>query len=602
MFSKGFAKSAGKQIWTGEASPQVEARDGRDQSLTAPLLTSEFKVEIRKIEIENFRSIKDKINIYFDKPKYIAFIGPNNVGKSNVLRAINFFFNKEVEYHQNFSPTQDLFLNFKKSGTIFLELQFKNKSMQTFIDKSYKSEFRDYIVPITLVYHANGNFQYSFTNIRGQKKNLPDLIDRILESVNCVYIPAIKDYKNIINKEMMRKIVSATFQGWGRGIGISRKIGEHKEKFQKTLRELQNFLNTSGDYISDLFNSAMPNIKRFDFSLPYADLEDFLGKLIFEISEEGLSEKVLLDNEGSGIQSYTIYSMLKLLHELRNRKAVRKSKFIWLIEEPETFMHHDLQRKTFDKLKQYSSDGYIFTTTHSPIFIDKKEDYKNCYHVVKNSNSTKLSTVTTKTIREIISGSLGISFNDFFMFNKFNILVEGDSDKILLLELNKLFEKKGCNDVLDIKDVEFISCRSANSIGHFYLMYNSFNQYANFFALFDRDEAGNKVRADLSKNGIADKFLLQVPLSSYKADTEIEDLVDKDIWDDCLKKIDDKGLITLKTSKGDIIGYECKYRKDLSEVKKNFCELLVDHAKKDLSKFSKYHELLRSFRSLCDAS
>ncbi|MHC4183251.1 MAG: ATP-dependent nuclease, partial [Planctomycetota bacterium] len=328
-------------------------------------------MKIVKIEIDNFRSIKDKVSIRFNDSKMKSFVGPNNIGKSNILRAINLFFNYEVEPNLPLNPKRDFSQGGKDTLTINIIIDFSEKQdrrMKTYLDKYHPGEFKDYIVPITLIYYSTGTYQYTFTIERGKKKNIPSLIERIIETVDCVYIPAIKDYKHIINREMMKKIVIATFHGWGRG-GTSKQYGEHKEKFINTLSELQSFLNISGDYMTEYIHKSIPSIERFDFSLPHDNLEDFLGKLLFEVKEDSLSEKIPLDYEGSGIQSYTIYSILKLLYRLRPKTTHRKSSFIWLIGEPETFMHHDLQKQTYKRLQDYADEGHILLSTHSPVFI-----------------------------------------------------------------------------------------------------------------------------------------------------------------------------------------------------------------------------------------
>jgi predicted ATP-dependent endonuclease of OLD family len=45
-------------------------------------------MKIREIRIKNFRSIKEEI-IEFPESGILALVGPNNAGKSNILKAIN---------------------------------------------------------------------------------------------------------------------------------------------------------------------------------------------------------------------------------------------------------------------------------------------------------------------------------------------------------------------------------------------------------------------------------------------------------------------------------------------------------------------------------
>lgn len=53
-------------------------------------------IRITKIKINNFRSFKNSDNLIENFDKLNILTGRNNVGKTNVLRAINLFFNPEV--------------------------------------------------------------------------------------------------------------------------------------------------------------------------------------------------------------------------------------------------------------------------------------------------------------------------------------------------------------------------------------------------------------------------------------------------------------------------------------------------------------------------
>lgn len=554
-------------------------------------------MRIKKIEITNFRSIKDKLTIEGENLNLLTLIGGNSSGKSNILRAVNLFFNGDVENGIKYSPTTDLHVdNPTKQARIFLLLSFSksdDKSMTSVIDKSFPSEFSNYEIPITLLLYPNGGHQYSFTVAGGKKKNLPELLSRILDYVNCIYIPAIKDYKTILNKQMLKKIVALSFHGYAKGRSEGKKLGLQKEKFQKLLGEVQEVLNESGDIASDIISNAVDGIDKFSFSLPYDNLEEFLGTVFFEIKEKNLSKNINLENVGSGVQSFTIFTMLKLLHELRPKNTYKKSKFLWLIEEPETFMHHDLQRMTKDKLAEYSKEGIIFLSSHSPVFVNKS-NFLNSY-VVTNTTSTQIKHINIGNILQVLTGNLGVDIHDFLPIKRYNMLVEGETDKKILTEIYKLFKAKDSSMKADLKDLEYLVCGSASSIPHFYHVYNVFNQYSDFMCLFDRDAASTKPRADLLNKGVNEDNLLFVPKSTFKTNNEIEDIVDKPVWDSIIKFLDSKSLISVVSKQGQIVDYSFEERNRI-QVKKIFSEKLIEEAKKDLSKFGLFKSLFETFQ------
>ena len=65
-------------------------------------------MKLLSIEITNFRSIRERLTIRENDARLCTFVGANNLGKSNIPRAINLFFNKEVEPGLPFNAETDI--------------------------------------------------------------------------------------------------------------------------------------------------------------------------------------------------------------------------------------------------------------------------------------------------------------------------------------------------------------------------------------------------------------------------------------------------------------------------------------------------------------
>lgn len=61
-------------------------------------------LRIKQIHIRNFRSI---VNVTLNIEKMNIFVGLNDAGKSNVLKALNLFFNNETEPGKRFNFEND---------------------------------------------------------------------------------------------------------------------------------------------------------------------------------------------------------------------------------------------------------------------------------------------------------------------------------------------------------------------------------------------------------------------------------------------------------------------------------------------------------------
>ena len=71
-------------------------------------------MKLKRIDIKRFRSINDlKLEIDLDN-NFISICGPNNVGKTNVLRALNLFFNPDEYIFNKDMSSEKKFIYVKK--------------------------------------------------------------------------------------------------------------------------------------------------------------------------------------------------------------------------------------------------------------------------------------------------------------------------------------------------------------------------------------------------------------------------------------------------------------------------------------------------------
>ena len=100
---------------------------------------------IEKIEIKHFRSFKETVKVLNLKDLNI-FSGSNDVGKSNVLKILNLFFNGEINISEKFDLEKDLSFLWKKES----EEKIKNRKTKRKEEGSYASQ-RNLFVSIKLL-------------------------------------------------------------------------------------------------------------------------------------------------------------------------------------------------------------------------------------------------------------------------------------------------------------------------------------------------------------------------------------------------------------------------------------------------------------------
>ena len=195
----------------------------------------------------------------------------------------------------------------------------------------------------------------------------------------------------------------------------------------------------------------------------------------------------------------------------------------------------------------------------------------------------------------MLTDSLGIKLQDYFLFNKYNLLVEGKSDKIILENFIREFNNHE-NNIPNLEELSIFNCKSANSIPVFFNIYSAFDEYASFFVLLDGDKAGDKAVKDLRDNGVEKNKIIQIKDKTNKNNPEIEDLPEKNVWEECLTDLDRKELVTLKMNNGKIVDYEYE-PKNREKVKEEISNLLIEKLRKDKNMFNNYLRLLKEIKN-----
>lgn len=406
---------------------------------------------IEKIEIKNFRSFlgskKSTEAVVSNVKDLNIFSGSNDSGKSNILRALNLFFNDEIDSTHPF--------NFDTDFTVL-----KQKDVQKVIEIKIYFRINKRPFSISKFYDRYGyrNFEYRFLENGeeiiidsrrskneeryGEKKDFKGEITQIEHPVfkkeegyrryalrliywtSFSYVPAIRDerfFKHLYGKILLQiktnedkkieilEIEKDKIQNWERTLNKDNK--SEKPSFKENLKdaiwretrlaaikELKNksmFQQSIGELetqINKLSNELFSATKFF------LDSEFKIGDSLREFFESfdigtGKERNISLRLRGDGIQAKFIPEMLEFLNILQ--KEHPKKHFIWGFEEPENSAEYKNQQELAKKFKEnFSKDKQIFLTTHSEEFlsiydgkdIDEEKRTANLYHVKKVSN------------------------------------------------------------------------------------------------------------------------------------------------------------------------------------------------------------------------
>ena len=485
---------------------------------------------IARIEIQYFRSIY-WANIT-DLSDLNIFTGKNDVGKSNVLRALNLFFNNSIidetkfDFQENFNKLR--FEQVRKDsvkGKQFIQIKvtfIRGKGMSKTLPEQFtvtKKWLRYDEMPI-VTDDLEKRCKKAGLKYNDRTKSS---LTKFLNSIRYIYIPAIKD-SGIFNRVL--SMLQDTL--------YNDKLTSDKSLVE-SLEMLSNKIQSSAKDLNKEFFDAT-NISA-NISSP-KDITEFYSALSINTMFAN-NYSIKLDNRGDGIRVRYLPSILNYL-SINSKKSI-----IWGFEEPETSVEYNLAIKMATSfVEQYSKESMIFLTSHSPAFVNIKGESAQLYRCFNEENKTNIYTAKKASNKESLAIELGYLkiqeelFNEYIKkkqvldntleeanqlkekiksYEKPVIVTEGKTDvSILKTAWNKLFQDKEMNFEIcscdTIGDGQSAGCDMLKN----YLTSYRFDSAHLVIGLFDRDIKGIKA-FELSNNFVLDKSTLYKKSKNNKA-------------------------------------------------------------------------------------
>lgn len=438
---------------------------------------------ISKIEVNYFRSI---YSVTLSKNNDInVLIGGNDSGKSNILKALNLFFNNATELSTPFNFFDDLSrLREKEARTakgrasVWIKVTFNN-----FLNwKSLPKEF---------TIKKSWNRYDDRPTVDYPQELTQTTVGRFLNKLSFHYIPAVR------GRDIFAHYLNALHDAL---------IEDEKAGVKDASTQLMTSINQSTNDMSERIKSGL-NIDS-NIQVP-KDLRELFSALDFSTRFSGYD--IPLQKRGDGIQARHIPFVLDFI-------ARHSSKHhIWAYEEPENSLELSKAFELAEQFeKDFSKENQIYLTTHSPAFYDLAGTHVNkwivrssCPHAGENLNefTTQAEPVGAS---EIADESLGIaaliSSRAKELYQKINslnttkeilekkislasrmqVIVEGETDKkILETAYSKLFPaaEPSC---------EFVSAEGCNNVTYFLKVHKTLAKTHTFpiVGLYDNDHAG----------------------------------------------------------------------------------------------------------------
>ena len=309
-------------------------------------------IRIKEVTILNFRSYRSNGNKIEDVQRINVFTGENNSGKTNLLRAINLFFNPELYDKKN-----DMTRVKKITG---------GQNMHPKITIRFEDDANEnYNYTITLSYNTDGIPKYESKDI--PYKKYKNSVDKFIKNkFRCIYLGVADETLSNQAYELINKMLFEFYTKRNKNIKKTVKEFEKQHKtllevFESNLESLQSELVKEFETFTKLDMPIAPKLRLSKES----KLLEFLGDKIELEIDDNYSQKIMF--KGAGIQRTSVIMLSYfLLNEINGSKTN-----IMLLDEPEAFLYPSLITKLKRKIEAFEGIQSFFTT-HAREFISSE--------------------------------------------------------------------------------------------------------------------------------------------------------------------------------------------------------------------------------------
>lgn len=365
------------------------------------------------------------------------FVGKNNSGKSNILSFINSL--KQALYRPPSSPFEFFGPNdhydYNRENEIDFSIQYLRNSQLDLILNSVPKSFRELFdgtdqLLIDYKYDSTQN-EYNFNYVESASLKM------VLNEYKVTSELMLKEFgRSGGYLENLKMIVERFNVPYDKNICIIntfRRIEGNRNGIDRNSEKYKTEIYNGFDLIDRLDSLKHPKtINRSDrpkFDAINSFVKDILNKRDLEIeisNDDGHGKELSIILEG---KQYPLENLGTGIHQLIILAATVTvlENYIICIEEPEIFMHPELQKKFIRYL--FKTKNQYFIATHSNAFLNVPN--VDIYHITHDGTKSSSVKVLSANEKNTILDDLGIQASDLLQTN-FLLWAEGPSDRIYI--------------------------------------------------------------------------------------------------------------------------------------------------------------------------
>ena len=487
-------------------------------------------MELVSFSVSNYRSITSAYKLPIRRPTVL--IGPNNEGKSNILRALvtslqflatlggvrlrNDRITSSIRSRDIFDWVRDFpvsLQNKSPDGEAVFELEFRLSGPEV---EDFRLDVKSSLngtLPLQLRFGAGETKLVVLKQGKGGTAltSKSQVIARfVARHINIAYIPAVRTATaatQIVNDLVDREL----------------SLIETQPAFTAALKALADLqepvLAQIAASIKLTLQEFLPNVR--DVAVQISDDARYraLRRSCEIVIDDGTA--TALDKKGDGVQSLAALSLMK--HASHSTTSTRQ--LVLAIEEPESHLHPRAIHQLREVLDDLSSQHQVILTTHCPLFVDRTSLKSNI--LVNNRKA-----VPAKTVGEL-RDALGVRASDNLRNAEIALIVEGEEDRRALAALLPVYSKR-VGTALQTGFIAIDTLGGGTNLT--YKLGQLRETLCTCHSFLDHDKAGLMAFTKAEAEGLAGPADVTHVICPRLDESEFEDLLDEDLYADFIRK------------------------------------------------------------------
>jgi len=380
-------------------------------------------MRVARVEVKNLLGFRE-LDLAIDTSLQLV-AGPNNAGKSSLVRLLDAFFSGERR-----TPLADMLPLHEYYRSAGPRTMSEIRVWFDELSAAEQSEFAPVLVRgafwISLRCSRSGKESFA-TSKKASADDARLYYQAVVDAISFVKIPSVRvpDGSGIGGADAIERLVE-TLESVLVRTGSIRSTSMQQD-FAKKLSDVEAAVKEVLDGSAKAIQDELPfEEQEVSFVLP--DSRSALrGMLASTVLESGSGVvKVPVTSRGTGFQSALILGILKYV---ATKATTSDSTLLFAIEEPEAFLHPQTQRAMAKIIGEIASSAQVLVTTHSPVIVDSFEISKitrlplhhdGLEHIWKRPD---LEAAQAGRLTRYCSAT-----NSELVFARAVVLVEGESD------------------------------------------------------------------------------------------------------------------------------------------------------------------------------